>query len=192
MKAMSESIGIAAGKPFTVADLAAMPDDGRRHELIDGMLVVTPAPGWSHQRMSLRLAVLLVSACPPELEVLTAPFGVRTSTLSEVQPDVLVARVEDLTDACLPVAPLLAVEVLSPSTALHDHNTKKAHYERIGVQSYWVLDPALPGGLTAYELDPGGRYHLAATVAGEEIFDAVRPFSVEIAAARLLDGPRPA
>ncbi|MGH2394944.1 MAG: hypothetical protein ACRDGH_15880, partial [Candidatus Limnocylindria bacterium] len=52
MTAMTEPTGLAEGRPFTVHDLEAMPDDGRLYALIDGMLLVTPAPGWSHQVQS--------------------------------------------------------------------------------------------------------------------------------------------
>ncbi|MHC1557684.1 Uma2 family endonuclease [Actinomycetospora sp. C-140] len=136
----------ASTAEYTVADLHAMPDDGRRRELIDGMLFVTPAPGWPHQEMGLALYRLLHAACPPELHVLAAPFGVTTSEVDEVQPDVLVARFADLTRANRPVAPVMVAEVASRSTRLHDRNTKKAHYERLGVASYWLLDPDGAGG----------------------------------------------
>jgi len=191
MTAMTEPIGLAEGRPFTVHDLEAMPDDGRRYELIDGMLLVTPAPGWSHQEMSLALYRLLHAACPPELRVLAAPFAVRTALITEVQPDVLVTRYVDLTEACLPVAPVMVGETLSRSTQLNDRNTKKAHYERLGVQSYWLLDPVQPGGLEVYELDEHGPYQLAAKVTGEEVHVASRPFPVQVCPARLLDGLRP-
>ncbi|MDQ3599656.1 MAG: Uma2 family endonuclease [Actinomycetota bacterium] len=191
MRAMTELIGLAEGRPFTVHDLEAMPDDGRRYELIDGMLLVTPAPGWSHQEMLAAAFRVLHAACPPELRVLPAPFAVRTTLTNEVQPDVLVARYEDLTEADLPVAPVLAVEVLSRSTQLNDRNTKKAYYERLGVASYWLLDPVHPGGLEVYELDEQGRYQLAAAVSGDEVYAARKPFPVQVCPARLLDGLRP-
>lgn len=105
-----------------------------------------------------RLYGVLHAACPSALRVLLASFAVRTATTNEVQPDVLVARYVDLTEASLPVAPVLAVETLSRSTQLNDRNTKKAHYERLGVPSYWLLDPVQPGGLEVYELDERGRY----------------------------------
>ena len=191
MTAMTEPIGLAEGRPFTVHDLEAMPDDGRRYELIDGMLLVTPAPGWSHQEMALTLYRVLHAACPPELRVLTAPFALRTSPFNELQPDVLVARYDDLIEACLPVAPVLAVEALSRSTQLNDRNTKKAHYERLGVASYWLFDPVQPGGLDVYQLDEHGRYQLIAAVSGDEVCHTRRPFPVQICPARLLDGLRP-
>jgi Uma2 family endonuclease len=130
---------------------------------------------------------------PPDLRVLTAPFAVRTASDSEVQPDVLAARYTDLTLTAknLPVAPVLAVEVLSPSTRLKDRNLKKAHYERIGVASYWILNPTEPGALTVFELDAVGHYQQVAHVEGDEEFAATRPFPVTVVPARLLDGLRP-
>ena len=158
--------GVAAGRPFTVHDLEAMPDDGHRYELIDGVLIVTPAPGWHHQQCGGALFVQLWNACTPEFRVLSAPFGVRTSVRNELQPDILVARYVDLTPKNLPVAPVLAVEVLSASTALNDLNNKKAAYERMGAASYWVVDPDDPGALTVFELGPDGRYREVAAVRG--------------------------
>jgi Uma2 family endonuclease len=182
---------IPHGRPFTVDDLEAMPDDGNRYELIDGMLLVSPAPGWPHQEMGLEFAVVLRGLCPPDLRVLVAPFAVQTAFDSEVQPDVIVTRYGELTEENLPVGPLLAVEVLSRSTRLVDLNLKKAHYERIGVASYWILDPTEPGALTVFELDDQGRYQEVAHVEGDEEFAATRPFPVTIVPARLLDGLRP-
>jgi len=183
---------IPHGRPFTVDDLEGMPDDGNRYELIDGMLLVTPAPGWPHQEMGAELFFQLRLHHPADLRVLPAPFAVRTAFDSEVQPDVIVTRYVDLTPKNLPVAPLLAVEVLSRSTRLKDLNLKKAHYERIGVASYWILDPTEPGALTAFELDAEGRYQHLAHVEGDEEFVATRPFPVTVVPARLLDGLRPA
>jgi Uma2 family endonuclease len=184
---------IPHGRPFTVDDLEGMPDDGNRYELIDGMLLVSPAPDWPHQEMGAELFFQLRLRFPPGVRVLTAPFAVRTGTDSEVQPDVLVARFADLNrnSRNLPVAPLLAVEVLSPSTRLKDLNLKKAHYERIGVASYWILDPNEPGSLIVFELDDEGRYQQVAHVEGDEEFVATSPFPVTIVPARLLDGLRP-
>jgi Uma2 family endonuclease len=190
MVAMTSQASIPTGRPFTVADLEAMPDDGNRYELIDGMLIVTPAPGWHHQEMGLTAYVELRTACPRELRVMAAPFALRTARDSEVQPDVLVTRYVDLTLQNLPVPPLLVVETLSPSTALHDRNTKKAHYERMGVPSYWLLDPAGPGALTVFD-HREGQYVQLAHVVGDEPYTAQRPFPVTIVPARLLDGTRP-
>jgi Uma2 family endonuclease len=113
------------------------------------VLIVTPAPGWYHQEGLGELFVQLRLACPRELRVLVAPFAVQPDEHNEVQPAALVTRFDDLTPRNLPVAPLLAVELLSPSTRLYDRNTKMAAYERMGVRSYWLVDSEPPGRLTA-------------------------------------------
>lgn len=182
----ADLFGTSGTAPFTVRDLGRMPDDGRRYELIDGMLIVSPAPGRRHQTIVPRIWSVLTAACPDEFDVLIAPFAVHdeTDTL-ELQPDVLVARFDEVTEQDLPAPPVLAVEVLSPSTALHDRNTKKAAYERMGVQSYWLVDPDVPS-LTVFELDGDGRYRQHAEVAGDQAFHAERPFAVSVVPAELL------
>ncbi len=64
---------LGAAGPYTRADLDALPDDGRRHELIDGILVVTPAPSIRHQEVSLSLVLLLQQACPPAIKAALCP-----------------------------------------------------------------------------------------------------------------------
>ncbi|TWF93713.1 Uma2 family endonuclease [Saccharopolyspora dendranthemae] len=194
MSVMAETTGphgIVQSRPFTVHDLEAMPDDGHRYELLDGALLETPASGYKHQKVILRLGALLDAACPDELEVLPAPFAVRPSVTVELQPDLLVARDEDLTEAYLPAAPVLAVEVLSPSTRLNDLNSKKAFYERLGVPCYWVIDPLEPR-LTAFELGEDGEYERIVKVAGTEVFDAANPFAVRVVPAELIGRRRKA
>lgn len=180
----TSSVGIPHGRPFTVDDLEAMPDDGNRYELIDGMLVVSPAPGMRHQKMVAKLVVALDAVCPAGLHVFPAPFAVRASATTELQPDVMVARDEDLTEKLLPVAPVLAVEVLSPSSVINDLNNKKAAYERLGVPSYWVVDPQAPS-VTVFELT-GGHYEQIAEVKDTDVLSVTRPFPVRIVPRDLL------
>jgi Uma2 family endonuclease len=171
--------------PLTVHDLEGIPFDGRRYELIDGVLIVSPAPGLRHQKIAYRLYGVLEAACPPDFEVVGAPFAVHSGDKIELQPDVLVGRDEDFTDKDLPAPPVLAVEVLSPSTAIHDLNTKKAVYERLGTGSYWVIDPEEPA-LTVFELDADGHYQQVAKAAGDEVAEIERPFPVRIVPKNLL------
>lgn len=187
MTATTEPAGLPPGRPLAVDDLGGLPDDGHRYELLDGVLVVSPAPGRWHQEMVLRLYRLLDDHCPDEFHVLVAPFAVHPDgeRHTELQPDVLVARDVDLTDRDLPAAPLLAVEVLSPSTRLIDLNLKRAAYERMGSPSFWALDPEVPD-LRVYELDASGAYRLVAHVAGAEAFEAAQPFGVRVVPAALL------
>ncbi|WP_460712627.1 Uma2 family endonuclease [Nocardioides dilutus] len=117
-------------RPLTRDDLDSMPDDGHRYELLDGMLIVSPAPRHLHQRAVGRVFRLVDDAAPDGLEALMAPFEVVLAIDTVFQPDLLLARREDFTDRDLPAVPVLAVEVLSPSSRLFDLNTKKARYEQ--------------------------------------------------------------
>src|SRR6476620_12565448 len=89
---------LAHGAPFTRDDLAAIPEDGRRYELLDGALVVTPAPRVRHQIASARLFSVLDAARPRDLLVLCAPLDVALTLDTVLQPDVLVARRSDFTE----------------------------------------------------------------------------------------------
>jgi len=178
-------------RPFTVTDLEGMPDDGRRYELIDGALLVSPAPGWAHREAAYTLYMILRSACPADLRVIGAPFAVRPDTFNEVQPDVLVARYADLTQQGLPRTPVLAVEVISSTSRLRDASLKKAFYARLGAVSFWLVDPVPDKpSLTVFELD-SGAYREIAHVAGEESWTATRPFAVRVSPADLVSGLRP-
>ncbi len=85
----------ARGQPFTVSDLDRLPDDGRRYELLDGVLVVSPRPTTVHQLALLRLAKLLDDACPEGLLVLPEP-ALQLSVDTEFDPDVVVVRRQDV------------------------------------------------------------------------------------------------
>jgi Uma2 family endonuclease len=173
------------GEPFAVDDLDRMPDDGHRYELLDGTLIVSPAPGAPHQRASAVLTHILELACPEEL-VVFPNVGVRIGANSALEPDAVVARPADVSGARLVRPPLLAVEILSPDSALRDLNLKKAAYERFGVPSYWVIDPDLDQpSLRAFEL-AGGTYTEVAQVTGDEAFRARRPFTVHVVPSRLI------
>jgi Uma2 family endonuclease len=177
------------GRPFVRADLDAMPDDGRRYEIIDGILVVSAAPGRVHQRPSRRLLALLDAACPAELEVLSAPFTVVLADDTETQPDLLVGRQEDFTDKDLPAPPVLAVEILSPSTRVLDINMKRERFQRAGTPAFWIIDPvARPAEarLLAWEIADDGEYQLVAKVTGEEEFRAELPYPVTVVPAALV------
>jgi Uma2 family endonuclease len=179
----------AGGRPFTRADLEHTPDDGRRYELIDGVLIVSAAPGRVHQRAAFRLALLLDMAAPPEYEMLIAPFGIVFADDTEMQPDVLVARRSDLTDANLPAPPALAVEVMSKSSRMIDSHVKRERFEREGTPSFWLIDPvARPAEarLVVWELGPDGKYREVANVLGEDGYTATLPYPVTIVPADLV------
>ena len=174
----------APAGPFTWDDLARMPDDGYRRELVHGQLLVSPSPFGLHQRAVIELAVLLRLARPPDLEVLTAPYDWKRSETTVLEPDLLVFRRADFRPhGWLTATPLLVVEVASPSTAVTDRTLKRAVYEEVGVRSYWLVDPAEPS-LTVLELD-GATCRELATVRGDEPFEATKPFPVTVAPAAL-------
>lgn len=181
---MSVMTTLPRGRGLTVEDLEAMPDDGQRYELIDGVLIVSAMPVPLHQRMGFLLTRVLDDAAPPGIWVL-GPVDVQLGERTMVEPDVVVAPKAAFNEKRLPRAPLLAVEILSPSTAVNDLNVKFARYERAGIPSYWVLDPGRPS-LVAWELR-NGRYVEVADVAGEEPFHATIPFPVTVIPSALVD-----
>ena len=172
---------------LTRADLESAPDDGCRYEIVDGELFVTPAPGYRHQRVVLVLGALLDRSCPSHLVTLAAPFAVGLAEDTEVQPDLLVAPRDAFTAKDLPGAPLLAVEVLSPSTRHTDLTLKRERFQRAGVASYWVVDPAEGGPtLTVWEL-VAGSYTEVAHVGPADTWGATQPFAVSITPGNLID-----
>jgi Uma2 family endonuclease len=173
------------GQEFTIEDLDKMPDDGHRYELLDGSLIVSPAPGLPHQRVVAALIFVLELACPEDL-VVFPNVNVRFGHASALEPDVVVACPPDISGARLLRPPLLGVEILSPDSALRDLILKKAAYERFGVPSYWVVDPDLDRpALRAFELSEGA-YAEVAHVTGDQAFRARRPFEVEVVPSRLV------
>ena len=170
--------------PLTRDDLERMPTDGHRYELIDGALLVTPAPAFAHQIVVVNLVVQLKLAMPPELCVLPAPFDVVLASDTIVQPDILVAHRDAFTKRDLPGPPLLAVEVLSPSTRRIDVMLKFSRYEAAGCAAYWVVDPDTPS-LIAWELRDGA-YTQVAKVVGDQEARLTSPFDVTVVPADLI------
>lgn len=135
-----------AERPFTWEDYQQLPDSPLRHEVLDGELVVSPAPGYRHQRVLARLYVALHEAiqAPGHGEVLFAPFDVRLSRTDVVQPDLLVLLPRErrrLNAKFLDGAPSLAVEVVSPGTGRRDRGLEKVRYAANGLGEYWIVDP---------------------------------------------------
>ena len=174
------------GAPLTEDDLAPMPEDGHRYELLDGALLVTPSPNIAHQNCVTNLVGLLLGARTGGYTVLVAPFDVRLSRLTVLQPDVLVFPTGESTPDRLERTPLLVVEVLSPSTRRIDLGAKRLAYQDAGVPAYWLVDPNRPG-LTALHLEQG-RYVEHAVVTGDEPYEATFPFPVTVVPSALVAG----
>ena len=173
-------------RPLTRTDLADVPDDGHRYELLDGSLLVTPAPSPRHQTVVLALARRLVEAQPQGLWVGIAPVDVVLREDTVLQPDIVVTRVDDVRDDGVHGTPLLVVEVLSPSTRHLDLGSKRGRYEAHGVPSYWVVDPEEPR-LVAWRLGASG-YELEADRHASEVFEGELPFPVSVAPIDLVTG----
>jgi Uma2 family endonuclease len=131
---------------WTYSHYAALPDDGRRYEIIDGVLYMPPAPSYGHQSANNLFATYLtIHVQFTGLgRVLAAPFDVELAPNVVVQPDVIVvlaANQDIITPSRIIGAPDLVVEIASPGTATYDRSKKLPVYERAGVGEYWIVDP---------------------------------------------------
>ena len=130
---------------FTVNDYMSMPEDGKRYQLLEGDLVLSPSPTTKHQVISGRLHLLLANIFADRGlgRVMYAPLDVVLSDHDVAQPDLLFVSNERsgiVEDANVQGAPDLVVEILSPGTAAYDRGYKLALYGRHGVREYWLVD----------------------------------------------------
>ncbi|MGH7629027.1 MAG: Uma2 family endonuclease [Gemmatimonadales bacterium] len=130
---------------WTVARVLELPDDGNRYEVVDGELLVTPAPSLLHQRAVQALYDRIAPFIKPHPigSALLSPADIELDERTLVQPDLFVAPLiqgrrprnwQEIRQL------LLAVEVLSPSTARADRQVKRRRYQRHGVSEYWIVD----------------------------------------------------
>jgi Uma2 family endonuclease len=145
----SEEMRPTPGVKLTYDDFLLFPDDGQRHELIDGEHYVTPSPSTAHQRIVGRMYLALGNylEAHPIGELFLAPFDVVFSRFDVVEPDLLYITAERrhhiLTTQHVRGTPDLVIEVGSPGTRRRDETIKRRLYERAGVVEYWVVDPDL-------------------------------------------------
>lgn len=133
-------------RKLTYEDYLRFPDDGLRHELIDGEHFVSPAPTPEHQGISWNLTYFLAEFLRrhPLGRAFAAPFDVIFDDEDAVQPDLVYfskERSSVLTQKNAQGAPDLAIEILSESTRINDETRKPRLYERSGVREYWIIDP---------------------------------------------------
>lgn len=140
---------LTPGVKLTYDDFVQLPDDGKRHELIDGEHYMTPSPGRRHQAIVWNLTVLIGTYLARHLvgRAFSAPFDVVFSEFDVVEPDLLFissAREDEvLTSEHVRGAPDLVVEVGAPGTRRRDETIKRRLYERFAVSEYWVIDAEL-------------------------------------------------
>ena len=126
--------------PFTRRDWDLLPE-GFPAQLVAGWLVRDPAPTYGHQQLALDLRDLLV-AVVDKRRVVCAPIDVGIDDLNVFQPDIVVLRVQPPDEVHDVGIPLLALEILSPSTARRDRTVKRARLLRAGTAEVWLVDPA--------------------------------------------------
>ena len=163
---------------FTYKDLRHTPDDGKRYEVLEGDLIVSPSPKVSHQRIVKRLQGLLMRAEDAEYgEGFPAPLDVVLSDHDVVEPDLLFIakdRLGIVTEDNVQGAPDLVVEVISEGSRKRDAITKRVLYARYGVRFYWLVDPE-EETVRVFELKEGGYDEPATLRAGQELGCALFP-----------------
>jgi Uma2 family endonuclease len=163
--------GVGPGT-LTYEDYCALPDDGLRYEIIDGLLFSEPSPWLAHQRAVGNLIFTLHAHVRERgLGEVFTRVDVILDQRTVVVPDIVFVareRAGIVTERAIEGAPDLIVEVLSPGTVRRDRVAKRNTYARHGVRHCWLVDPA-EKTLEAFELIEGA-YHFVAAVAEEEAF----------------------
>lgn len=171
-------------EPFTSYDAylrwAATRPAEEQYEVVDGVPVMTPSPGGHHQLVLARLARRIADALPDGYDVLPAPWDwvLQEGTLLRVrQPDLVVVRREQV-ERSLRGVPLLAVEVLSPSSFERDAVRKREEYAQAGLKHYWLVDPDTPQ--VAVFRRTSETLDVVAHVAGDGQLSVTEPFDIQL------------
>ncbi|MEV4287789.1 Uma2 family endonuclease [Nonomuraea bangladeshensis] len=175
------TVVLPAAPPYTVDDLLKFPDDGNRYELLNGSLLVSPAPSPPHQLMITNIIVALQRAVPPHLTTLST-VNLRISDKDYYIPDIVVVPRKLVDTVGLMFGPddlLLAVEVGSPSTKMRDEAVKTLGYAQARVPVYWRVEPDEGPALYVYELD-GDAYGPPAVYKAGSVAELSRPFPLTV------------
>jgi len=140
----ASGVALPTGSPLTLADLEAMPDDGRRYELIGGAIVMTSAPVPLHQRIFRNLQRLLEEASPGGHEVFDAPIDLDLPDGQRVQTDLVLVPAGSIGPQRLTLPVLLVVEIVSAGSRTNDLATKRLAYAEAGIPAYWLVDQERP------------------------------------------------
>jgi Uma2 family endonuclease len=171
---------------WTVDDLEALPEDGIRRELLDGVLLVSPSPTDIHQIIAMRLGVALEDSCPAEFQV-TQGVEVRINPRRSFIPDVLVATEEAAQRRSRVYGPhevILAVEIVSPTSVSMDRITKPALYAAAGIPFYWRIETGDGISVHAYKIDPEHETYQPFGTFTDEV-DTAEPWPIRIPIKRL-------
>jgi Uma2 family endonuclease len=157
---------------WTYEDLLLLPDDGLRHEIIDGEHYVNASPVPRHQRVAFRLVLAIGKYLEehPLGELFFAPLDIVFSRTDVVEPDLMFVSHERraiVTGTNIQGAPDLLIEILSQSNRKHDEVTKHALYERTGVDEYWIVDP-VRNDVRVFRRNAAARYECAAALSADD------------------------
>jgi len=188
VKKKSESRPIIREHPVTYDAYAAMPDDGQRYELDDGVLELLSAPTPKHQIVSSQMHFLLTSSCHSEYLVLASPVDLILSPTEVRQPDLVMihrSKLDIITARAIEGIPDLVVEIVSPHSVKRDRQRKRKVYEAYRIPEYWIVDPA-NASLEQYLL-AGEKYELANLYDREETVLSARLPCVEFTMGSILE-----
>ncbi|MBB5871525.1 Uma2 family endonuclease [Allocatelliglobosispora scoriae] len=178
------------GRLLTIDDLDAIPYDGKRYELIDGVLHVSPAPTHPHQAVSGFLFSWLFDNAPDGMTAAQA-IDMHVSRFKSFIPDVLVAvRAGETRDS--PVTPaevLLAVEIVSPGSRPMDRVRKPRHYAQAGIECFWRIEQEPELTVHTYTLDHSTGTYLP-TGSFTEVVAVERPWPIKLPVALIDPGKR--
>ncbi len=159
---------VTSQRKLTYADFLLFPNDGKRHEIIDGVHYVTQCPNFSHQELLGRLHLALGNFLATRRHlgrVVLSPFDVVMSNHDVVEPDLLFIAGDQqaiITQANVQGPPALVVEILSPSTRRRDLGIKRALFDHRGVREYWLVDPA--GSVSICRRGADGSFPIVASL----------------------------
>jgi Uma2 family endonuclease len=171
---------------WTVDDLYALPEDGVRRELLDGVVLTAPSPTDTHQIIAGRLGVALEESCPDEFQV-TQGVEIRFDPRRALIPDVLVATDEAARRRGRHYRPgevVLAIEIVSPTSVTMDRVTKPALYASGGIPHYWRIEMDDGIHVHTYKIDPESEMYRPFGTFSDEI-DAVEPWPIKLPIAKL-------
>lgn len=147
---------------WTIEDLYALPEDGIRRELVDGVLTEMPSPGHIHQKIAMRLGTALDNICPPEFDV-TQAVDVSFDMKNSRCPDLLIVLASAAATGpsrFMARDVVLAAEIVSPSTKSQDRFAKPIQYAQAGIPHYWRIDLEPAVVVNTFTLDDSVGYLL--------------------------------
>ncbi|MEV6800183.1 Uma2 family endonuclease [Micromonospora rifamycinica] len=172
---------------WTTDDLDALPEDGRRRELLDGVLILPASPTRIHQTIAMRLGVALEEECPDDFDV-TQAVEVRINRTRSFIPDVLVTTSTAAAREPSRYEPhevVLAVEIVSPSTRSIDRVLKPTLYAQAGIPFYWRIEVEDDGLVVhTYRIDAVNEVYLE-TGRWTKFVDTGGPIPVNLSIARI-------